>query len=174
MPSTFTTSPRIIPRLLRTSAIALTLCLSHYGWSATLPADLTWESNNADPAFADPAAKRGGTFRGFMTSFPLTLRVYGPDSNGGFAGYMRETNLPLLSTHPVTGNPMPMLANEWAFGADHKTLYLRINPKARWSDGQPVTADDWLFTLKLLRSQGDQRPLVQQLLQHPDKRGDQV
>ena len=152
MPSTFTTSPRIIPRLLRTSAIALTLCLSHYGWSATLPTDLTWESNNADPVFADPAAKRGGSFRGFMTSFPLTLRVYGPDSNGGFAGYMRETNLPLLSTHPVTGNPMPMLANEWAFGADHKTLYLRINPKARWSDGQPVTADDWLFTLKLLRS----------------------
>ena len=152
MPSTFTTSPRIIPRLLRTSAIALTLCLSHYGWSATLPTDLTWESNNADPVFADPAAKRGGSFRGFMTSFPLTLRVYGPDSNGGFAGYVRETNLPLLSTHPVTGNPMPMLANEWAFGADHKTLYLRINPKARWSDGQPVTADDWLFTLKLLRS----------------------
>ena len=100
MPSTFTANPRLIPRLLRTSAIALTLCLSHYGWSATLPADLTWESNNADPAFADPAAKRGGTFRGFMTSFPLTLRVYGPDSNGGFAGYMRETNLPLLSTHP--------------------------------------------------------------------------
>ncbi len=62
MPSTFTTNPRIIPRLLRTSAIALTLCLSHYGWSATLPAGLTWESNNADPAFADPAAKRGGTF----------------------------------------------------------------------------------------------------------------
>ncbi len=25
-----------------------------------------------------------------MTSFPLTLRVYGPDSNGGFAGYMRR------------------------------------------------------------------------------------
>lgn len=152
MPSTVTAGPRIIPRLLRTSAITLTLCLSHYGWSATLPADLKWESNNTDPVFADPAAKRGGTFRGFMTSFPLTLRVYGPDSNGGFAGYVRETNLPLLSTHPVTGNPMPMLANEWAFGADHKTLYLRINPKARWSDGQPVTADDWLFTLKLLRS----------------------
>jgi microcin C transport system substrate-binding protein len=38
------------------------------------------------------------------------------------------------------------------FRADHKTLYFRINPKARWSDGQPVTADDWLFTLKMMRS----------------------
>ena len=160
MPSTFTASPRIIPRLLRTSAIALTLCLSHYGWSATLPAGLTWESNNADPAFADPAAKRGGTFRGFMTSFPLTLRVYGPDSNGGFAGYMRETNLPLLSTHPVTGNPMPMLANEWAFGPDHKTLYLRISEKhlsichvesGKQFGDEPVLA---------LRQQGEKKSII--------------
>ncbi len=70
MPSTFTAGSRIIPRLLRTRAITLTLCLSHYGWSATLPADLTWESNNTDPVYADPAAKRGGTFRDFVTSFP--------------------------------------------------------------------------------------------------------
>lgn len=114
-------------------------------WLGSLPADLKWESNNADPVYADPAAKRGGTFRGFVTSFPLTLRKFGPDSNGSFASYVRESNLPLLSTHPVTGNPMPMLANAWAFGADHKTLYFRINPKARWSDGKPVTADDWVF-----------------------------
>ncbi|MBL0598313.1 ABC transporter substrate-binding protein [Aeromonas jandaei] len=152
MPSTFTAGSRIIPRLLRTSAITLTLCLSHYGWSATLPADLKWESNNTDPVYADPAAKRGGTFRDFVTSFPLTLRKFGPDSNGAFAAYVRETNLPLLATHPITGNPMPMLASEWAFGADNKTLYFRINPKARWSDGQPVTADDWVFTLKMMRS----------------------
>ncbi|MGU5592833.1 extracellular solute-binding protein [Aeromonas sanarellii] len=148
-------SPSIIPSLpcaLRVTAIVLPLCWSTFGWSATLPADLKWESNDTDPVYADPDARRGGTFHEFMSSFPLTLRKYGPDSNGGFAGYVRETNLPLLSTHPVTGNPLPMLANQWAFGSDHKTLYFRINPKARWSDGQPVTADDWVFTLKMMRS----------------------
>lgn len=148
-------SPSVIPSLSRAMglmAIVLPLCWSPFGWSATLPADLKWESNDTDPVYADPEARRGGTFRDFMSSFPLTLRKYGPDSNGGFAGYVRETNLPLLSTHPVTGHPMPMLANQWAFGADHKTLYFRINPKARWSDGQPVTADDWVFTLKMMRS----------------------
>lgn len=148
-------SPSVIPtlpRVMRVAAVMLPLCWSAFGWSATLPADLKWESNDTDPVYADPQAKRGGTFRDFMSSFPLTLRKYGPDSNGGFAGYVRETNLPLLATHPVTGNPIPMLANQWAFGADHKTLYFRLNPKARWSDGQPVTADDWLFTLKMMRS----------------------
>lgn len=146
-------SPDVRPSTaMRTMALSLPLCWSAFGWSASLPADLVWESNDSDPVYADPAAQRGGTFHDFMSSFPLTLRKYGPDSNGGFAGYIRETNLPLLATHPVTGKPMPMLANQWAFGADHKTLYFRINPKARWSDGQPVTADDWLFTLKMMRS----------------------
>ncbi|WP_421200986.1 extracellular solute-binding protein [Aeromonas enteropelogenes] len=152
MPSTIAAGGRAFPYLIRATAITLTLCWSQVGWSAALPADLTWESNNTDPVYGDPAAKRGGTFHTFMTSFPLTLRVYGPDSNGGFAGYVRETNLPLIGTHPLTGNPMPLLANEWAFGPDNKTLYFRINPKARWSDGKPVTADDWLFALKMLRS----------------------
>ncbi|MEL3922874.1 extracellular solute-binding protein [Aeromonas enteropelogenes] len=152
MPSTIAAGGRAFPHLIRATAITLTLCWSQFGWSGTLPTDLTWESNNTDPVYGDPAAKRGGTFHTFMTSFPLTLRVYGPDSNGGFAGYVRETNLPLLGTHPLTGNPMPLLANEWAFGPDNKTLYFRINPKARWSDGKPVTADDWLFALKMLRS----------------------
>ncbi|MGY3864716.1 extracellular solute-binding protein [Aeromonas bivalvium] len=137
---------------MRIAVMVLPLCWSAVGWSATLPADLAWESNDTDPVYADPAARRGGTFHTFMTSFPLTLRLYGPDSNGGFAGYVRETNLPLLSTHPITGNPMPMLANQWGFGSDHKTLYFRLNPKARWSDGKPVTVDDFLFTLKMLRS----------------------
>ena len=148
-------SPSVIPslpRAMRIAVMVLPLCWSAVGWSATLPADLAWESNDTDPVYADPAARRGGTFHTFMTSFPLTLRLYGPDSNGGFAGYVRETNLPLLSTHPITGNPMPMLANQWAFGSDHKTLYFRLNPKARWSDGKPVTVDDFLFTLKMLRS----------------------
>ena len=141
-----------LPGIMRVTAMLLPFCWSPFGWSATLPADLKWENNDTDPVYADPEAKRGGTFRDFMSSFPLTLRKYGPDSNGGFAAYVRETNLPLLSAHPVTRNPIPMLANQWAFGADNKTLYFRINPKARWSDGQPVTADDWVFTLKMMRS----------------------
>ncbi|EOD53585.1 extracellular solute-binding protein [Aeromonas molluscorum] len=139
-------------RLNHLGAAALALCWTQLGWSATLPTDLKWESNDTDPVYADPAAQRGGTFRTFMTSFPLTLRNYGPDANGAFAGYMRENRLPLLASHPDTGNPIPMLANQWAFGADHKTMYFRINPKARWSDGVPVSADDFLFTLKMLRS----------------------
>ena len=67
----------------------------------------TWSgiTNDSDPEFAAPEAKRGGTFRTSMPSFPLTLRRVGPDSNGGFAGYLRYNQLGagrVASKHPPT------------------------------------------------------------------------
>ncbi len=117
-----------------------------------LPAELNWQTNLSDPIFADPAAKRGGRYRTFVTTFPLTLRLVGPDSNGSFAGYMRANNLGLVGIHPNTLQPLPELATHWAFGDDGHTIYFRLDPDARWSDGKPVTADDYLFALEFMRS----------------------
>lgn len=118
----------------------------------TLPANLTWETNNDDPIFASPEAKQGGRYRTFITSFPLTLRLVGPDSNGGFAGYLRDNDLSLVGIHPNTLKPIPELATHWAFGDDGHSIYYKLDPDARWSDGRPVTADDYLFTLAFMRS----------------------
>ena len=118
----------------------------------TLPTDLVWQSNDSDPTFAAPNAKRGGRFRTFTTGFPLTLRLSGPDANNTFAGYLRSNALSLVGIHPDTLNPIPELATHWAFDADGKTVYFKLDPDARWSDGVPVTADDYLFTLEFMRS----------------------
>lgn len=37
---------------------------------------------------------------------------------------------------------------------DRSWVEFTMNPKARWSDGEPVTADDVIFTLELLRDKG--------------------
>lgn len=118
----------------------------------SLPDNLAWQTNLRDPVFADPNAQRGGRFRTFMTSFPLTLRLVGPDSNGSFAGFMRANNLSLVGIHPNTLKPIPELASHWAFGDDGRSIFYRLDPEARWSDGEPVTADDYLFALKFMRS----------------------
>ena len=117
-----------------------------------LPENLSWQTNLSDPIFACPEAKRGGRFRSFITTFPLTLRLVGPDSNGSFASYMRANHLGLVGIHPNTLNPIPELATHWAFGDDGHSLYYRLDPDARWSDGKPVTADDYLFALQFMRS----------------------
>ena len=122
------------------------------GLPAQLPAGLVWETNDTDPTFASPEAKRGGTFRTSMLSFPLTIRRVGPDSNGSFAGPLRYNQLSPVTFHPNTRRPIPSLATHWAYGPDGRSLYYRLNPKARWSDGVPVTADDFVFAVKFMRS----------------------
>lgn len=120
--------------------------------AAELPDNLEWETNTADPIFASPEAKRGGRFNMTLMSFPLTFRTVGPDSNTSFRSFVLENQLGLYALHPQTDNPIPALATHWAFGDDNRTMYFRLNPDARWSDGEPVTADDFLFALEFMRS----------------------
>jgi len=40
----------------------------------------------------------------------------------------------------------PALASSWEFSADHKRLTFHLDPRARWSDGEPVTSADVLFS----------------------------
>ena len=124
-----------------------------------LPEGLRWETNNSDPIFSSNEAKRGGTFNSWILSFPLTLRTVGPDSNGSFATYTRANNLGLVGIHPNTLDYYPVLATHWAFGDDGRTVYYRLNEDATWSDGEPVTADDFMFAVDFMRSEHIVAPL---------------
>ncbi len=46
----------------------------------------------------------------------------------------------------VTQEPEPGLAESWAVEADQKTWTFKLRKGLRWSDGQPLTADDVVFT----------------------------
>ena len=135
--------------LLAASTSAL---LSFTVFAADLPTNLEWQTNDSAPTFSSPKAIFGGTYRTYTLSFPQTFRSVGPDSNGAFRAWVLEANLPPLIKHPNTGEWLPGLAQSWAFGDDNKTVYFKLNPNATWSDGKPVTAKDYQFMLKLMRS----------------------
>ncbi len=117
-----------------------------------LPNHIKWETNDTAPVWADPNAKKGGTFRDTIPTFPLTIRMFGPDSNGSFARVLRRNQLRLISYHPDTEEILPQLATHWAFDDDRKTMYFKLDKRARWSDGPLVTADDFVFGLEFMRS----------------------
>jgi microcin C transport system substrate-binding protein len=121
--------------------------------AAELPGDLTWLTNMEDPVFASAQAKKGGTYRAALLSFPATFRLVGPDANNSFAGVLRSNQLGLIGMHPNTENIIPEIATHWAYGADKKSMYFKLNPKARWSDGKPVTAQDFAYTVEFMRSE---------------------
>ena len=121
----------------------------------TLPDDIVWETNFDDPPIGSANALRGGTFNFFIDSYPLTLRLMGPNSNDAFAGWNRAFtwDFPLVGRHPVTDNYIPIMATHWSVQDDQRTIFLKLDPDARFSDGKPITADDYVFTLEMMRSE---------------------
>ena len=121
----------------------------------TLPDGIVWETNNEDPLIGSPAAIRGGTFNYPLGAYPLTFRLVGPNSNDAFAGWNRAFTMAfgLVGRHPVTDNFIPMMATHWAVQEDQRTVYFRLDPDARFSDGESVTAEDYVFTWRMMQSE---------------------
>jgi microcin C transport system substrate-binding protein len=120
-----------------------------------LPADIVWQTNEDDPPIGSSQAIRGGTLRDSIGQYPLTLRLMGPNSNDAFAGWNRLSTFDfgLVRLHPVSDRFMPWMATHWSVMPDQRTIYFRLDPDARWSDGRPVTARDYVFTLEMMRSE---------------------
>jgi peptide/nickel transport system substrate-binding protein len=53
----------------------------------------------------------------------------------------------LDGTSPIDGQYVPALADFWEIAADGKTYTYHLNQDAKWHDGQPLTADDVVFSL---------------------------
>ncbi len=127
--------------------------------AADLPPELVWEDGMEQEEFASPEAVQGGTETIWLPDFPRTLRAIGPDSNGPFRAYLQDENgMRVVHRHPNTGNYMPGLAEAWAISEDRKTVYLKLDPEARYSDGVPATAEDYFFLFYFMRQEWHREP----------------
>lgn len=95
---------------------------------------------------ASPFAVPGGEMVIYAGPAPKSFNYY-LDNNSFSAelfGALYET---LLGMNPLTLEFEPAVAERWSISDDQRTFTFWINPQARWSDGQPVTAQDirWTF-----------------------------
>ena len=56
----------------------------------------------------------------------------------------------LIRVNPITTLPEPGLAEKWEISADQKTITFHLRHGVKWWDGQPFTARDVLFTMKVI------------------------
>ncbi|MFZ9936511.1 MAG: ABC transporter substrate-binding protein [Luteolibacter sp.] len=120
------------------------------GDPADVPSDLVWENGLDQPEIGDPAARKGGVFRIFIPTFPPTIRPFGDNSNNAFRGDLYDyIDMTPVSLHPETMEVIPGLAREWAVSKDGRTVWFRLDPEARYSDGVPVRARDFLIMVYL-------------------------
>lgn len=86
----------------------------------------------------------------------MTIRLAASTQGGGYPTPFASVRGPgrLITTFmfdtlafpDVTGQPKPWLAKSWETSPDGKTWTFRLQDKATWQDGQPLTADDVVFS----------------------------
>jgi len=92
--------------------------------------------------FAEP----GGKISKFASQYPKSFN-YQIDGNILSREIFRLMFETLLSSNPITLEDDPGLAESWEISDDKKVFTFHLNPKAKWSDGKPLTAEDvkWSF-----------------------------
>jgi len=76
----------------------------------------------------------------------------------------------LVNVDPANHEPGPGLAESWAVEPDQKTWTFKLRRGTRWSDGQPLTAEDVVFTWNQVMYNPDFNRLTFDLFQIGGKR----
>jgi peptide/nickel transport system substrate-binding protein len=84
----------------------------------------------------------------FVISLPASPNTFNPlfTTNSASDAVARLLFGNLVNVNPITQEPGPGLAESWSVAPDQKTWTFKLRQGLRWSDGQPFTADDVLFT----------------------------
>lgn len=131
-----------------------------YREESALPRGLVWQDGQEQPELGSPEARKGGALRmALQRSFPNTLRPFGPNSNNATRRYIcDDIDLQLTRIHPGTGAVIPGTADRWALSPDGATVYFHIDEKARFSNGAPLTARDFITALYVRTSDYSMEP----------------
>jgi len=118
-----------------------------------LPNNLTWKNGSHLSEMGSKEAMKGGTEYLRIQDFPRTLRTVGPDSNGSFRPLLLDyVSINIAHRHQNDFEFYPGLAESWAIDRENKTVYVKLDPSAQWSDGTPVTTDDFMFMFFFFQS----------------------
>lgn len=131
--------------------------------SADLPSNLVWADGLDEPEDSDPAAKKGGVFRYYVTAFPPTLRPYGPGASSGMRGELYDdVEIGVVGLNRLNSAVIPGVAKQWAFSEDKRTWYFKMHEDATYSDGVAVKARDYAVAIYLRMSDYGKAPYYKQ------------
>lgn len=104
-------------------------------------------SASATPVPA-PTVKEGGTVNLFISNSPDTfIPQYTLGAHSRYYGNLLYLRLLRYNNDTTL---LPYLAKSWEISQDGLTYTFHLDDKAKWTDGQPVTADDVVWTFNLM------------------------
>ena len=110
----------------------------------------------------DPVANKDARPCGAITlwgsAMPKSFNMW-EDYNSFSAELMGMMFEPLVSLHTTEDREVGILADSWTVGEDGKTFTFHVDPRARWSDGKPVTAEDVQYYYDVIMDEKNLTPI---------------
>jgi peptide/nickel transport system substrate-binding protein len=116
---------------------------------AAVPGASTAEAPSVATPPAGEKAKMGDWLIRCFNAEPRTLNpITYKDYYAAIAlGYMFDA---LMDRNPETLEWRPRLAESWVISPDHLTITFKMRKGMQWSDGEPITADDAVFSYQTI------------------------
>jgi len=146
---------RLAMGLATASMIAISLPASaqdemQWRHATSLTDEVKYPEGFAHFNYVNPDAPKGGTVR--LNSLQTTFDSFNPVLPEGQAasglGLVYETLM--TSSLDELYTQYGLLAEAMAYPDDYSSVTYRMNPNARWHDGEPVTVDDVLWSFEIL------------------------
>jgi peptide/nickel transport system substrate-binding protein len=93
------------------------------------------------------APRNGGVLSVAVPLPPLSLTPW-VGTDGGSTLFIYELDAGLTESAPNSTTPQPALAQSWTVSPDGLTYTFHLRPNLRFSNGQPITAQDVQFSLQ--------------------------
>lgn len=103
--------------------------------------------------YANPEAPKGGEIRFAVRGAFDSFNPYIPKGNAASGiGHLYETLLTSSADEPFTEYGLIAESLEWP--EDRSWVIFTLRPEARWHDGEPITPEDVVFSLDILKEKG--------------------
>ena len=135
---------------LLASALALSLVLTGCGNSSGSAQSSASSSGNTSQSETASGPKDEVVTMAIISTWN-TLNIY--NTSGNYGNCVADQMFERLVTCTHDGEYLPRLADSWEMSDDHMSMTFHLNQNATWHDGEPVTADDLVFTLKAVTSE---------------------
>lgn len=118
------------------------------GAAAAAAATLALTGCSAGGGSGSGAADTLVVYTGQAGDYQINFNPYSPSQIGGIGSIYESL---FFVTNANTDEPKPLLGTEQSFNEDGTVLTVDLRQDVTWSDGEPFTADDVLFTFQMLK-----------------------
>jgi peptide/nickel transport system substrate-binding protein len=107
----------------------------------------------AIPAGAQDSEQQADVLKIGWAQNPQTINPFVGQDEEAFTVWALTWDL-LVNFSPEDLSPAPGIAESWEVSEDRRTITFKLDPEAKWSDGEPITSADVKYSLEVLGGEG--------------------